>query len=300
MISLLLFSAVTAWAAAQQKLDENAIVEALSPHVKTVSRPFSIFHWEKANKPQSAKFKPDTQEGALRLMQDSAKGYLASDAKRGLYFALDPALSRPHGGENWRLIQMEIPAGFKYLDLSSEGIRQALADAMPGIENCDTTFLSVYNAPSHLRRRNASNFNTSKECVNAKRKVFQKLGVSGIRYKWMRASIPGCAGKDPSAFLITDGAWMRSEAMKTYTRSKLDAPEERRILQEFTRNTEIPESLFSPVNQRIDPLWSDLPADPPIGEATRAWMKKNLVNCQRAPAQDLEEPVAPSEEKAAE
>jgi hypothetical protein len=257
--------------------DEDKIYDALKGSVRTTDRPFTIFHWEKAETDFSKKFNLEEPRGLTDMVQAASRSFVEQDAKHGFYAATDPVVSRAFGMGNWRLIQMEVPEGWKYLDISMgrEDVMDRLAAAFPEDGPCLSSML-VSNNNGSARFMNPTAFNFGR-CNALKQKVFRRLGVSGVRYIWVPSTLDKyCRGKDRSAFVITNGSWLNAKNVKAYTVDSRGNDPDRKAVHELVRNIRPPMKYKKTVPVA---LWKDLPADAPISDATKEWMNKKLLNC---------------------
>lgn len=264
--------------------DEDRIYEALLPNVRKVDRAFTVFHWERADSDFAEKFKPETPNGLLALTQSAAKSFLEEGASRGFYVATDPVLSRSFGQDNWRLIQIEIPEGWRYLDITGSNMLGELQRTVPNAP-CLASVLASNNSKK-LRERMPEGFQKEK-CTRLKTNVFRRLGISGVRYAWLKPQLNRyCRKSDPSAFIITNGNWLSKENMKAYTTDSKGSIEERKAIQEMLLSVP-PPPMFG--DQEPAPLWKDLPQEAGLSAETKRWMKERLVNCQEQRRQEVED-----------
>ncbi|MGZ3696153.1 MAG: hypothetical protein ACXWQO_19135 [Bdellovibrionota bacterium] len=255
-------------------IDEDKLAEAISPFVKSIEKPIMTFHWEKADSDLAKEFNADTSEGAVSLAKKSSESFLATNAAKGFYLATDPRMSRSYGRENWRLLQIEFPKGLKYLDISDTmPFIQSVYGKMPGA--CTLRFIVAKTIP----------FEEGK-CADLKRKMFERLGISAIRYRWGTPRVSGqCSGTDESAFVLTSGDFLNSGTVKAFTADTKDYADNRKYIQEI-----VPISSNNKTGKfEQEQLWADIPKRTQASPETKRWMQKYLLNC-RADASKGEEP----------
>ncbi|MGZ3695542.1 MAG: hypothetical protein ACXWQO_15640, partial [Bdellovibrionota bacterium] len=190
----------------------NAAAEAaaeaiLIPLVHPLDQPTSIFHWEAADAPLTKKFDVSKPEGVRDMVKAQIDSFLDMNSKYGFYSATDPVSSHSYSkGDNFRLMQLDLPVGFKYLDLQGSLNLTFMLEPILGFD-C-----------AHYITNSITMSGSEGPCSELKRRLFKKLGVLGIRYKWDRPQLGNlCRGKDDSAFLITDSSWLDLKHLKTFT-----------------------------------------------------------------------------------
>ncbi|MGZ3696154.1 MAG: hypothetical protein ACXWQO_19140 [Bdellovibrionota bacterium] len=275
---------------------EDKIVEALQGSVRKADRPFTIFHWERIDTEFSKKFKLDDSQGLVSMTQAASRSFLEQDAKKGFYAATDPVASRAFGYGNWRLIQMEVPEGWKYLDIGAgSDVYERLSAALPEDAPCLNSML-VSNNHKGSGGFDPSAVSTGK-CTALKQKVFKRLGVSGVKYMWVPHTLGKyCRGTDRSAFIITNGSWLSAKNVKAYTVDSREEGPDRKAIQELVL-TMNPPWMYR--KTKPAPLWKDLPQEPGLADSTKEWMNQKLFNCREMKVEG--EPEAgddsPDEEK---
>lgn len=244
--------------------DEAGALEVLRPLVKTMDRPITTFHWEKANSEFSRKFDTSKPEGNLALARAQTESFLKLNTKYGFYLATDPATSRQYGGadpQGYRLMVVELPRDFRYLDLQLNLALRLKLKPILG-ERCAFDFVNPLSAEFE-----------EGPCADMKRKIFKELKIAGIRYGFAQPKIRGlCPGEDQSAFILTDPSWLRPEYLKTFTAGDRDELEARRRINEIVTIALKPD--------KVKALWADLLMPTKVSDETRRWMRENLLNCQ--------------------
>lgn len=267
--------------------DEDRFYEALLPSVRKVERPLTLFHWEPRDTAFTAKFKPDEKpEGLVAMMRVAAQSYFEKNGEKSFYLAADPAGSRNFGREDWRLIQLEIPEDWKYLDLSREAkTLEAVKKAFPEGHPC-LAAIFITNNSRQLRAKEPEAF-ADKNCGALKAKLFQRLGVSGMRYSWLTPSHLNstCRGTSSAAFVLTNGSWITKSNSKAYTKASKGKDPDRRAIQDLVR-TLVPPKMME---REAEALWDDLPKEGPISAETKAWMNEKLLNCQGKVVEEVPE-----------
>lgn len=275
---------------------EDRLYEALRPAVKRTERGFRVFHWERSDTDFAKKYGADTPEGLHRMVQEASRSFLEEDATKGFYTALDPQMSRAFGRDNWRLIQIEVPADWKYLDVRGGDAMEKVYRDFPEETRCLGEILTTNNHMVKANQRMGVAADSS--CRSLKKKLFRRLGVSGVRYTWLPNSLGRyCRGSDRSAFIFTDGGWIKKSSLRSYTVDSREDGDDRRAIQEMV-NTLPPPRMYA--RTKPAPLWGDLPKEKGISASTREWMGKHLLSCGSPKASEVEDEEEPDEsEKAA-
>ncbi|MGE0632777.1 MAG: hypothetical protein AB7O96_10230 [Pseudobdellovibrionaceae bacterium] len=292
-LSALILSSVIAlsgWAQ-EPSYDLKEGHKLLLPYVSSLSKPISIFHWEKRDTNFSRPFNPTTQEGALRLAHEASQSFLKTSGRYGFYFATDPIVSHDYAypGEEkidtqapYHLMVLKVPTSVSFLVFPSEREEsKSLSKRLRSIvgQDCAIGFFGTYGPTGGL----------DPGCDEFKKAIFQKLGVIGIRYGWRPSPISSkCAGKDRSAFIITDGSWIEKNNFKSFHPTTSEHIEERTHIQQLMANmpklkTDYDRGIqLRPEFEKIvdRPLWDDIEIKKPLDDTTKLWARQNLLNCQ--------------------
>jgi hypothetical protein len=259
--------------------DEDQLYDLLKSGVRKTDRAFTVFHWEPRRSEFAEKFRAETPGGLLNMVRESSRSFVTMSANFGFFVATDPSASRSFGKGDWRLVQIEVPRGWKYLD-----VRHLRTDYLskpgghPGNEPACLGAILVSNNGAKLRERFAENYGR-KDCRGIKERVFRRLGIRGIRYTWVVPRLPrGCNNSDRSAFIFTDGSWLSEKNVKSYTVDSRGEDPDRKAIQEIVQ-TQPPPTMFG--GTKPAPLWADLPKQPGLSPETRAWMQERLLGCAR-------------------
>jgi hypothetical protein len=107
-----------------------SIASELEPLVHTLDRPVLTYNYESResyglNLPGTGQVDRATLLHAVHNHVFGAIDWLWQNPHQrgnpsGLYVAIDPVASKDIGGDHWALTQIELPRGFRYLDLRSE------------------------------------------------------------------------------------------------------------------------------------------------------------------------------------
>lgn len=230
----------------------NFIAE-LKGRVHTTTSSFYSYHWQKLSPGQVDPSQLSQDElykqivASIRLQKEQyVRG---GNYSGGYYVALDPATSREYGGTppntDWTLTRIEIPAGFRYVDLAqtvdvlgfpvSSSIEfantalKALGPYCPKLKLDDfvttggQTAKAAFVEPSDIDRR----------CLDLLNQIVQNLNVDGLFYSYGQTAIPKCDNFHQGAIVFTRADWLRPSQIRSFSRATTGNTEERQFIQSF-------------------------------------------------------------------
>lgn len=259
----------------------DTVAEAMRGCVRAVAQDFSVFHWEAGARDNVRRPPVATPEQRLAYARARAAEYLDTNTRYGFYFAIDPYVSAGGFGakdRNWLLIAATVPKGSLFLD--AYPFCDLAKEVRPLFPESSLCVPELTNAGQGAVG--------DAGCQQLKRKVFEKLGIAGIRYGWETSRTfyaPFCADFDhteQAAFIFTNRDWVRPENLRFYT-AQTPVTEETRT---EMRVTQMMFRLLGPKNDVAlgkmilwpalrDPIPSRFDEDP----AVKRWMQSHLYNC---------------------
>ncbi len=208
---------------------------------------------------------------------DLSAGKIQNDLP-GLYLALDPISSREFGGPNanWILYRIELPSGFRYLDISkldynplSQNIVTALA-----AEGCVPTgeYATHFNYSALLKQ------NLGSTCRQIGIQAFKQMNVQALSYSYTVTSFPNCTSNHAMAFVVFDLAGLSASSAIEFSLST----ENQNIAQTeelFTEQLFVESAWKTALLYNQGRLWPDLDSVGVDSNAYLAWKKSHLFNC---------------------
>ncbi len=233
-------------------------------YIYELEQPILVYNWS----PAALKLKSATDPMAYKYVASSTRTYWQAQNNvdeddnmygRGLYAALDPVATRSYGkwSGTWVLLEMQLPKGFRMLDLNRDG-QNSFPERIQSIlrsVNCPINWDDKQGMFSNLMSPKVPKIDA--QCMALIKHIFQKThAIDGFAYGYNSTSFMEC--QDPSleqtnaeegyyggsqrkmrstAFVITGSNWLRPELVKLYTPATRDAITERkRILSLFYRS----------------------------------------------------------------
>lgn len=232
LVSINAFSATPAAEFDLAGVNITPLVKFLEERVVTLKKPVFIYNWSPNGKMSEAdiqRFAPASSR-TFWQMYGNSKG-VDNMYGSGLYGAVDPVLTASYGGydkESWLLVEMELPAGFKLLDvalfltnpltkgISEEAKKVAEAFDCPINGGEDKWFQSGGAA-------------TSPKCQQLVKKIYQEIiKIDGFAYSYGRTAFRECTEYEGyKAFVITDSKWMTPKLVRPFTSKTATNLEER-------------------------------------------------------------------------
>ncbi len=221
-------------------VDITAFVDYYRPAVKTFNKSVTVFNWSaEAKEPFWAEgHGDDSFELAENVRKRSQsfwrhfgnKNGSMDDYGYGLYAAVDPVLTYYFGKDaaSWVLLQMELPVGFKMIDVSNN-----LESTQPAKEKMQL-IANQFRCPQSEGLSALFQYGGMKLDMNC-RKLVQKvfadiLEIDGFAYYYARTLYKACQGesmKSNVAFVITNQNWIRPENLKSFTSNTVSNREDR-------------------------------------------------------------------------
>lgn len=233
--------------------DITAVVESLRPNIKILKKPVVVYNWSDGSASDFWKEEhTPNEEGLVDYAQRMSLSFWRNYGQAsggnmygyGLYAAIDPVVTNSYGGsgEDWVLLQMQLPAGFKFIDAEySVGTQpSSFSDAFVGYSKtlkefaCPEDFLlsSMFN--------NAGT-GISSSCQRLAKHIFQEIfKIDGFTYSYSATHFAACSREwnNSKAFVITRPQWMNSDNIRFYSSKTRTNTEERiRIQTIFLKNT---------------------------------------------------------------
>ena len=222
--------------------------------VYELENPIKVFHYSQAN-PGSylATTKSASDPIGPRYVINGAQTYWVTQNNidddsnmygRGLYAALDPVATRSYGKweGNWILLEMNLPKGFRMLDLARDGgnsfpqrIQEIFTNAKCPITWDEKT--GMFNSLMQPKQPKIDPL-----CMSLIRRVFeQDFGIDGFAYDYSSQYFAECKfgqgegeyDRKPTrrirgvAFVITGSSWVTRDNVRIYTPHTVDAKEDR-------------------------------------------------------------------------
>ena len=257
-----------------------AIVDALTPHIQTLTRPIYTFHYAMRTRMALG------DRGYVPADTDRAWQYVTMKIARfwdltlethpnatvsGLYVATDPVIARSFGGvgDIWGMIQVVLDRGFRFVDVrrgidagqASEKL-PASVRAKLSAAGCDAPYADALVT-----------FLESKACRAIAVQVLQELQVDGILYSFQRYAFDACPKRPDGGFIVVNQSAVKPEHTQVFVPESGpdDASLDRlRIRDLFLRAKR--------AGSRRTPPWNDL-ASEPVPPSMDAWMREHLFGC---------------------
>ena len=212
-------------------IDISPAVSYFKKLVVTLKTPVTIYNWSPgAQQPFWNHDHAPNDLNLLDISQSWSQSFWQSYGEpkgmdnmygTGLYGAVDPVVTVGFGGglSTQILLQMDLPKGFKMLDLGN-----------PGFSNLSPPHDQVSDIETHFGcpvSRDADKFfenggaSLSQECKRLVRKLFQDLlPIDGFAYGYSKTNFKACsagAQVGDRAFVIVRPEWMQSDLIHFYT-----------------------------------------------------------------------------------
>ena len=189
----------------------GSLEAALAPLTRTLERPVAAYHY--ATRKKMGLPRPLSAEARA-----SVRGYLRRRTGRywdlqvptapfemvsGLHLATDPVITRLFGGvgEDWALVDLLLPRGFRYLD-----VRAPKTDLPPPWR--DAVRVIAHQGCGAATPAELVTAMDSAPCRRIATRALAALDVDGILYDYPGASLPMCGQRPGGAFIV-----LRAEAI---------------------------------------------------------------------------------------
>ena len=265
--------------------DEKIIVDFLRPFVRSIDHSVFIYHWSRANPRTNGQNQllSASDPRAYRYVTRVAPVYYSGWGKAdddsilgpGLYFSSDPVDTRDFGGYAkgaWTLIQLELPAGFSVLDVSTDfqGIifPPSVSKALTRI-GCESIardgVLAAFVRPTDTH--------VSAECRLAMRKILdERLAFDAIVYTYGSMNYPQCDWTShQTAFVLTNSRHVSAGQVRGFNSTTADESVSRRHIQATTSLGRSNEILWP--GYKFVPITTD-----------EKWIENHLFGCGSRPA----------------
>jgi hypothetical protein len=223
-------------------VDITPVVTEFQKSVVTFKTPIKFYHWFQGA-PNSIWQQPLPTKSAdgLNFVRNNSLKYWSEYGKDapgqmygyGLYAAVDPWATHEYGGENWVLVQIQVPAGLKVLDVTKSSMTQTITPQLSNI--LDQFHCGNLNSLSDLLRGGNPRAVTAGEpCKKLTEKISREvLQVKGFLYSYYSAYLTDCLsdGSRKSAVVITENDWINANNVKVFNSSTADDKPERISIQ---------------------------------------------------------------------
>ncbi len=244
-------------------VDITALVNYIAKQVTPLTKPVTIYNWSNGSGSQYWSVeRPATSEGQEFHLRKMTQSFWASYGSNitssmygsGLYAGNDPFVSHTFGGtDNWILLEMNLPVGFRLLDLvelakinyprlsvkSGAGdqarlAEQALVDTIAAKFNCPKT-----RGPEYSSKFLANDLvevggtGIPPECQRLARKVLRDiLHIDGFAYPYSQSSYSSCDNTNlgfvgQRAYVITSSDWVQPSNYRFFTKMTTHSLEDR-------------------------------------------------------------------------
>ncbi len=232
LVSFNAFSATPAEEFELAGVNITPLVNFLEQRVVTLKKPVTIYNWSSNGKMSEADISRYAPASSTTFWQmyGNPKG-MENMYGSGLYGAVDPVVTASFGGydkSSWLLVEMELPVGFKILDLPSalttpltKGISEE-ARKVADLFDC-----SLSSGEDKWFSNGGATI--SQKCQQLVKKIYQDiLKIDGFAYSYSRTPFKECtAFEGYRAFVITDAKWMTPKLVRPLTSKTTTNLEER-------------------------------------------------------------------------
>jgi len=208
----------------------------------------------------------------------------------GVYFAIDPIVSREFGKKEWILFRADLPQtmtalNVAYMMYQPDGLRFIPAPIQEKMKQlgCDE---KKYD---YLFRKNRS-----KACREIAVSVLKKLNVDAIQYSWRSADFTSCRQRQRFAYILIRPEIIKSTAIFSFQSVEPTLTDESRFLLALYGaaqknqspfvldwSTKGDETVSQVVNGPDMQLWPNAGGLTPFSDAeTATWVKSHLLGCQ--------------------
>lgn len=235
----------------QTSAEFRVIVDYFSQFVRDVHRPFALYHWRKdASLVQSIEAQNNPAKFGRKIVEQEAGSFIPGLYSKnrsgnayggGLYAALDPVATEKYGGKDpdqWALLTLQIPVGFRLLDLRIRDLNLNYPDA-----SLAEPILRKYGCQMDEYRPNVisgvfASFEIQKTCADLVAKVLAELKIDGFIYPYLSTLFKACDKMiDRSAALVfTSKDWLNLPGAKAWldtSRTNVDLDRRRAIESQF-------------------------------------------------------------------
>jgi hypothetical protein len=219
--------------------DVNKVASAFKKYLLVLNEPVLVFHyfdgshagpkWNQAlsaSDPMAYKYVKESSEIYWRYSNQESPGNMYG---RGLYVAGDPVSTLNYGGDNFVLLQIQLPQGFRVLELVNGNNIPFSAETQK--------ILSRHGCPegTNIMSLMMPQVFKSPECHQIVQQVLrEKLQIDAFRFEYPRADFNECTAtsregyaESNSALLITNGTKFKPEMIRAYNKFSTDDKENR-------------------------------------------------------------------------
>ena len=267
MVSINAFSSAPAAEIQLDGVNITPLVKFLEERVTTLKKPVTIYNWSTNGKMSDAdiqRFAPASSR-TFWQMYGNPKG-IDNMYGSGLYGAVDPVATAGYGlhfsilgydKESWLLVEMELPAGFKLLDLPSALSTPLTKGISEEAKKVAEAFDCSLNGGEDKWFTNGG-AGISQKCQQLVKKIYQDiLKLDGFAYSYGRTAFKECTSYEGfRAFVITDAKWMTTKLVRPLTHRTTTNLEERiRIQTIFLKavgeNPDMTKETLNPIGEYL-------------------------------------------------
>lgn len=256
-----------------------SIMDALAPRIRTLTRPVYTYHYAMRRRigVGDAGFVAATTDRAWQYVTMKIARYWdlsipthPNATVSGLYVATDPVIARAFGGvgDVWGMIQVELDAGFRFVDVRRGVDAGHRGDTLPAAvrgqlssAGCDAPYADVLVT-----------FLESSACREVAVAALDALHVDGILYSFQRYPFDECDDRADGGFIIVSQAAVTPQKIRVFVPEfgpDTAAADRLRIRALFLR--------ARMQGSRRSPPWTELAGQSP--PSMNAWMRTHLFGC---------------------
>jgi hypothetical protein len=239
----------TAFADTSADSTPSNFIAELKSRIHKVSTPFYTYHWQRLSPGQtdpSQLSQAQLYKEIVRAIGLQKQQYVKGGGYDGGYYvALDPVASRTFGGTpgatDWSLTRIEVPVGFRYLDIaqtvdimefpdaaSTEFANHALKALKPYCPFLEMTDFLNGGKGAFVEPRD-----TEQSCLKVLDQIVRELNVDGLFYSYGQTPIFGCDNSHKGALVFTRADWLQPNQILSFTRLTTGNIQERQYIQSF-------------------------------------------------------------------
>jgi hypothetical protein len=220
------------------------LVEYFEKYVHPLTKPVTVYNYSAGAKDPFWQKERDVNDPTLlytaqsqtevfwqRYGEKDGSGYMYGF---GLYAAVDPILTYSYGGgiDSWVLLQMQLPVGFKLVDVTEQSRASSAVDHKELLRLAEKFKCPSALAPDSFFVNGGSGL--TPDCLNVSKFIFsQALKIDGFAYGYGSTYFKACSGNYDGykAFVITSPDWMKSEHIRYFTPITKGSLENRILIQ---------------------------------------------------------------------
>lgn len=223
-------------------IDVTAVVAAFRSKIVTLNKSIMVYNW--THYKESGYWDKDIKEddpGAVSRVSTTSKSFWQSFGSaeagnmygRGLYAASDPVNTFSFGGgaDKWMITQMELPVGFRFLDLANPNVidikqhKDVLSAFLCPLNENHINFIETLFSEGGRT--------ITPQCRSLVKTIYQGH-IDGFFYSYDAAPFKACDSSvylNQVAVVITDSNWVNSNRVKVMNVKTTGHLEDRRRIQ---------------------------------------------------------------------